>query len=128
MGVPRVQENGLQLGEGNFFGLQKPNPHKICVMVNNQQTISQAVRRRDVDGTPQVTREMLKRSCRLVRCIAILWGRGDLIQIARVVGEFNYIARHGRHRVGIIRMLCMKALHIQMSHTAMPQGIVTLSN
>jgi pyrimidine deaminase RibD-like protein len=74
MGVMRVEEDGLQLGAGLIFGLSKPNPNKICVVVNDKQAIAQAVWRGDADGTPHVTRKMLKRACRFVRCIAISWG------------------------------------------------------
>jgi hypothetical protein len=102
MGMPRVQEDGLQLRAGLVFGFQEPNPHKVRVMVNYHQAIAQAVQRGNVNRTPEVTRKMLKRGCRYVRCCAILRGGGGLIQIARLTVEVLYRARHGRYRGGIM--------------------------
>jgi hypothetical protein len=74
MGVPRVQENGLHISACLILRLQKPNPHEVRVMVNNQQTIPQTVRRGNVDMTPQATREMLKCGRWFLRCLMILRG------------------------------------------------------
>jgi hypothetical protein len=80
----------------------KNETHKVRVIVNYQQVIAQAVRRGNVNRTPEVTRKMLKRGCRYVRCCAILWGGGGLIQIARLTVRVLYRARHGRYKGGIM--------------------------
>jgi len=112
MSVPRVEEDGLQFRARLILRLQKPHPHEVSVVVDDQQAIPQAVGGGYTDRTPQITRHVLKRGGWLLRSCAIFWRRRGFVQIARLTRDIFYRTRHNRYRHRVMRMLSLEALHV----------------
>jgi hypothetical protein len=52
MQVLDVQEDGFQLQTRIVFGLEKPHPHVMGVVVNDEQAVAEAMWGGDVDWSP----------------------------------------------------------------------------
>jgi hypothetical protein len=54
--MPHFHQNVVQLSARVLFGLQEPHPHVVCVVIDNEQAIAEAMG----DGTftgPQISEE-----------------------------------------------------------------------
>jgi hypothetical protein len=49
-----VQQNGFQLRARVVFGFKEPHPHEMCVVVDDEQALAEAMRGGDIHWTPLV--------------------------------------------------------------------------
>jgi hypothetical protein len=55
-----VHEDGFQLRACVFLGLEKPHPHVMGMVVDDEQAIAEAMWGGNINGTPEVRGECCK--------------------------------------------------------------------
>jgi hypothetical protein len=82
MQVSDVKHDGFQLNACVIFGLKEPHPHVMCVVVDDEHAIAEAMWGGDIHWSPKVIGEVDKGTGWFSACSRVAWCSSGLVEQA----------------------------------------------
>jgi hypothetical protein len=82
MQVFNVQYDGFKLRVGVVFGLKEQHLHVMCVVVDDEQAVAEAMWRGDIHWTPKVKRQIEKGEGWFRASCSVAWCSSGLVEQA----------------------------------------------